>query len=68
KEAQVAARVWREFEMKRMDPGFLDKQRDAWGCRSLAFLGISQLFLLQLPLPGVAFSWIANASSVWTQL
>ncbi|XP_054178129.1 occludin/ELL domain-containing protein 1 isoform X1 [Homo sapiens] len=39
KEAQVAARVWREFEMKRM-----------------------------LPLPGVAFSWIANASSVWTQL
>ncbi|EPQ01720.1 Occludin/ELL domain-containing protein 1 [Myotis brandtii] len=26
KEAQVAARVWREFEKKRTDPGFLDKQ------------------------------------------
>ncbi|XP_030676352.1 occludin/ELL domain-containing protein 1 isoform X3 [Nomascus leucogenys] len=26
KEAQVAARVWREFETKRTDPGFLDKQ------------------------------------------
>ncbi|KAL2763336.1 occludin/ELL domain-containing protein 1 [Daubentonia madagascariensis] len=26
KEAQVAARVWREFEKKRRDPGFLDKQ------------------------------------------
>ncbi|XP_028749357.1 occludin/ELL domain-containing protein 1 isoform X2 [Peromyscus leucopus] len=26
KEAQVAARVWREFEKKRADPGFLDKQ------------------------------------------
>ncbi|XP_008578768.1 PREDICTED: occludin/ELL domain-containing protein 1 [Galeopterus variegatus] len=26
KEAKVAARVWREFEKKRMDPGFLDKQ------------------------------------------
>ncbi|XP_047387705.1 occludin/ELL domain-containing protein 1 [Sciurus carolinensis] len=26
KEAQVAARVWREFEKKWMDPGFLDKQ------------------------------------------
>ncbi|XP_037584687.1 occludin/ELL domain-containing protein 1 isoform X2 [Cebus imitator] len=26
KEAQVAARVWREFEKKQMDPGFLDKQ------------------------------------------
>ncbi|XP_028749358.1 occludin/ELL domain-containing protein 1 isoform X3 [Peromyscus leucopus] len=25
-EAQVAARVWREFEKKRADPGFLDKQ------------------------------------------
>lgn len=26
KEAHVAARVWREFEKKRADPGFLDKQ------------------------------------------
>nr|KAF6401938.1 occludin/ELL domain containing 1 [Rousettus aegyptiacus] len=26
KEAQVATRVWREFEKKRMDPSFLDKQ------------------------------------------
>ncbi|KAM5309472.1 occludin/ELL domain-containing protein 1 isoform 3-T5 [Glossophaga mutica] len=26
KEAQVAARVWREFEKKRTDPIFLDKQ------------------------------------------
>ncbi|XP_039099205.1 occludin/ELL domain-containing protein 1 isoform X1 [Hyaena hyaena] len=26
KEAQVAARVWREFEKKQMDPSFLDKQ------------------------------------------
>ncbi|XP_053440577.1 occludin/ELL domain-containing protein 1 isoform X2 [Nycticebus coucang] len=26
KEAQVAARVWREFEKKQRDPGFLDKQ------------------------------------------
>ncbi|KAK2087641.1 Occludin/ELL domain-containing protein 1 [Saguinus oedipus] len=26
KEAQVAARVWREFEKKQTDPGFLDKQ------------------------------------------
>nr|XP_045007042.1 occludin/ELL domain-containing protein 1 isoform X2 [Jaculus jaculus] len=26
KEAHVAARVWREIEKKRMDPGFLDKQ------------------------------------------
>ncbi|XP_012509513.1 PREDICTED: occludin/ELL domain-containing protein 1 isoform X2 [Propithecus coquereli] len=26
KEAQVAARVWSEFERKRRDPGFLDKQ------------------------------------------
>ncbi|KAK2092865.1 Occludin/ELL domain-containing protein 1 [Saguinus oedipus] len=26
KEARVAARVWREFEKKQMDPGFLDKQ------------------------------------------
>lgn len=26
KEAQVAARVWREFEKKQTDPSFLDKQ------------------------------------------
>ncbi|DAA32566.1 TPA: occludin/ELL domain containing 1-like, partial [Bos taurus] len=26
KEAHVAARVWREFEKKQMDPSFLDKQ------------------------------------------
>uniref|UniRef100_A0A8C9ASS2 Occludin/ELL domain containing 1 n=1 Tax=Prolemur simus TaxID=1328070 RepID=A0A8C9ASS2_PROSS len=26
KEARVAAHVWKEFEMKRRDPGFLDKQ------------------------------------------